>query len=67
MLTVVGCKQWRPEQDAKMLDYHALSNHEDVCLSFLFTSHSLGDTLGETGDTVSYFDAFTIYLRYGLH
>ena len=67
MLISVGCKQWRPEQDAKMLDYHARSNHEDVCLSFLFTSHSLGDTLGEQVETVTYFGAFNIYLRYGLH
>ena len=56
-LTSVGCRQWRPEQDGKMLDYHALTNHEDVCLSFLFTSHHLGDTLGGSVETLAYFDA----------
>ena len=53
MLTSVGCTQYRPEQDGKLLDDHARINHEDVCLSFLFTSQSLGDTLGETVETVA--------------
>lgn len=56
----VGCRQWRPEQDGKMLDFHATTNHEDVCLSFLFTSHHLGDTLGGRVETLAYFDALIL-------
>ena len=61
MLTSVGCTQYQPEQDGIMLDDHARINHEDVCLSFLFTSQSLGDTLGEQVETFIYFGAFNIF------
>ena len=42
----VGCKKWYNGQDDKFLEEHARRDHSDVCLTFLFTSHDFGSTLG---------------------
>jgi len=42
----VGCKKWYNGEDDKFLEEHARRDHSDVCLTFLFTSHDFGSTLG---------------------
>ena len=46
-VSTVGCQHWSPSQDEAILDYHAQTEHSDVCLAFLFTSHPFGTTLGQ--------------------
>ena len=43
----VGCKFWRSNQDQEALDAIGATDHSDVCLTFLFTSHKFGGTLGK--------------------
>ena len=45
-LTTVGCKSWRSDQDQELLDTIGKTDYSDVCLTFLFTSHKFGGTLG---------------------
>ena len=46
VFVAVGCKKWRPSQDEAMLEAHASTDHSDVCLSYLFTSHVFKGVLG---------------------
>ena len=43
----VGCKYWKSNQDQDALDAIGATDHSDVCLTFLFTSHKFGGTLGK--------------------
>ena len=45
-VSTVGCQHWSPSQDEAILDYHAQTEHSDVCLAFLLTTHPFGTTLG---------------------
>ena len=36
----VGCIEWKAGEELLMLAHHARSNHSDVCLAYLFTSHN---------------------------
>ena len=49
----VGCVVWGPDQDAHMLEQHARSDHSDVCLAFIFTSHNFAATLGTSQSFLS--------------
>ena len=42
----VGCRRWSLGEDDQFLEEHARRDHSDVCLTFLFTSHDFGSTLG---------------------
>ena len=46
MSVVVSCKRWDKGDDLAMLEAHATTDHSDVCLSYLFTSHDFGGVLG---------------------
>ena len=46
LLVVVSCKSWRESEYYAMLEAHATTDHSDVCLSYLLTSHDFNGTLG---------------------
>ena len=46
LFVAVSCKSWTRGEDEAMLEAHATTDHSDVCLSYLFTSHDFDDVLG---------------------
>jgi len=42
----VACTNWGKTDDDEFLEEHARTNHSDTCLTFIWTSHDFGATLG---------------------
>ena len=47
MALLVSCKSWDKGEDLAMLEAFSSTDHSDVCLSYIFTSHDFNGVVGK--------------------